>query len=370
VSSAEHERLLRRARAQDAALFRYRLIGPALEEGLSTKQRGKVVRGIAGQVHAGPGGRGVQVSRKTIDTWIRAWRKGGFEALLPSDRKCEPVTADSVLAMAAALKRENMERTAAQVRRIMVAQAGDAPSERTLQRHFAREDLVTPRGSTVFGRFEAEAPNVLWVADVLHGPLIGGKKTYLFAFLDDHSRFITGHRWGWSEDSLHLAAAFQRAVAARGLPRTLYVDNGACFVDETTAVTCAKLGIRITHSPPYRPEGRGKIERFFETVRGQFLVEISPDGKPAPAAGCRTAWTSSTAGSPPGPSTSITCGSTPRPGRRRWSGGARARPGSPVPRSWMPRSCGRPSGPWPPAPPRSSSRATCMRPRRNWPARQ
>jgi putative transposase len=96
--------------------------------------------------------------------------------------------------MAAALKRENMERTAAQVRRIMVASSGDAPSERTLQRHFAREDLVTPRGSTVFGRFEAEAPNVLWVGDVLHGPLIGGKKTYLFAFLDDHSRFVTGHR--------------------------------------------------------------------------------------------------------------------------------------------------------------------------------
>lgn len=282
MSSAEHERLLRQARMQDAALFRYRLIGPALEEGLTTKQRGRVVRGIAGQVHAGPGGRGVQVSRKTIDRWIRAWRTGGFEALLPSDRKCEPVTADSVLAMAAALKRENMERTAAQVRRIMVASAGDAPSERTLQRHFAREDLTTPRGSTVFGRFEAEAPNVLWVADVLHGPLIGGRKTYLVAFLDDHSRFITGHRWGWSEDSLHLAAAFKRAVAARGLPRKLYVDNGACPGDETTAVTCAKLGIRITHSPPYRPEGRGKIERFFETVRGQFLAGISPDGKPAP----------------------------------------------------------------------------------------
>ena len=134
----------------------------------------------------------------------------------------------------------------------------------------------------VFGRFEAEAPNVLWTGDVLHGPLIGGKKTYLVAFLDDHSRFITGYRWGWSEDSLHLAVAFKRAVAARGLPGTAYVDNGACFVDETIAVTCAKLGIRITHSPPYRPEGRGKIERFFETVRGQFLVEVSPDGKPAP----------------------------------------------------------------------------------------
>ena len=110
----------------------------------------------------------------------------------------------------------------------------------------------------MFGRFEAEAPNVLWTGDVLHGPLIGGKKTYLVAFLDDHSRFITGYRWGWSEDSLHLAAAFKRAVAARGLPGTAYVDNGACFVDETLAVTCAKLGIRITHSPPYRPPLTGQ----------------------------------------------------------------------------------------------------------------
>jgi putative transposase len=71
VPSAEHERLLRRSRAQDVALFRYRLIGPALEEGLSSRQRGKVVRELAGKVHAGPGGRNVQVSRKTIDRWIR-----------------------------------------------------------------------------------------------------------------------------------------------------------------------------------------------------------------------------------------------------------------------------------------------------------
>ena len=81
MSSAEHERLLRRARAQDAALFRYRLIGPALEEGLSTKQRGKVVRGLAGQVHAGPGGRGVQVSRKTIDRWIQGLACGRVRGL-------------------------------------------------------------------------------------------------------------------------------------------------------------------------------------------------------------------------------------------------------------------------------------------------
>jgi putative transposase len=67
MTAADREAAARRQRARTVALWRWALIGPALEEGLTTKQRGRVVRGIAGQVHAGPGGRGVQVSRKTID---------------------------------------------------------------------------------------------------------------------------------------------------------------------------------------------------------------------------------------------------------------------------------------------------------------
>ena len=91
MSSAEHERLLRRARAQDAAfLFRYRLIGAwRWRRGPTTKQRGRVVRGIAGQVHAGPGGRGVQVSRKTLDRWDPGpGVRGG-------SRRCCPATASA-----------------------------------------------------------------------------------------------------------------------------------------------------------------------------------------------------------------------------------------------------------------------------------
>jgi putative transposase len=105
----------------------------------------------------------------------------------------------------------------------------------------------------VLGWFEAEAPNELWTGDVLHGPLTGGRKTCLAAFLDNHSQFITGYRWGCSEDSLHLAVAFKRAIAAQGLSARAYADNRACFSDETFAVPCAKLRILITHSPTYRP---------------------------------------------------------------------------------------------------------------------
>jgi putative transposase len=135
----------------------------------------------------------------------------------------------------------------------------------------------------VFGRFEAERPNELWTGDALHGPTVAGRKTYLFAFLDDHSRAIVGHRFGFAEDTVRLAAALRPALASRGVPDGIYVDNGSAFVDAWLLRACAKLGVRLIHSTPGRPQGRGKIERFFRTVREQFLVEII--GEPTTGAG-------------------------------------------------------------------------------------
>ncbi len=127
----------------------------------------------------------------------------------------------------------------------------------------------------MFGRFEAADPNELWVGDALHGPRVGDRKTYLFAFLDDHSRLLPGYRFGFAEDTVRLAAALRPALAARGVPAGIYVDNGSAFVDAWLLRACAKLGVRLVHSQPGRPQGRGKIERFFRTVREQFLVEVT-----------------------------------------------------------------------------------------------
>jgi putative transposase len=189
-----------------------------------------------------------------------------------------------VLALAAALKRENPERTAVQVQRILRAQSGWAPSDRTLQRLFGRLELGRPAGEDsqqAFGRFEAIRPNELWTGDALHGPVIGGRKTYLFCFIDDHSRAVVGARWAFHEDVVRLAAALRPALAVRGVPESVYVDNGSAFVDAWLLRACAVLGIKLVHSRPGRPQGRGKIERFFRTVREQFLVEIASPGGPA-----------------------------------------------------------------------------------------
>lgn len=277
AAGLDREEQIRTERARAVGLFRYALIREAADARLSTRQRGRLVRELAGREHPGPFGAPVRVSRETIDRWIRRWRRGGFDALVPSPRRVSPRTPAEVLELAAALKREVPARTAAQVAAILRAHSGWAPDERTLQRHFIRQELNTrPDGAPprVFGRFEADAPNVRWTGDALHGPTLGGRTAILFAFLDDHSRLLPGHRWAHREDAVRLAAALRPALAARGAPASIYVDNGSPFVDRQLLRACAVLGIRLIHSKPGEPAGRGKIERFFRTVRDQFLVEI------------------------------------------------------------------------------------------------
>lgn len=286
MSKAEDEQQARLERAREIGLFRYMLIREAADPTLSRRQRGAMVRAIAAQAHTDPFGRVVTLSRWTLDRWIQEWRRGGFDALVPSPRQSQPRTPAEVLELAAALKKENPGRTAAQVRRILAAQHGWAPDERTLQRMFVRTGLSAltaggPATTAVFGRFEADRPNEIWTGDALHGNRVDGRKTYLFAFLDDHSRAVVGHRWGFAEDTVRLAAALRPALAARGVPHYVYVDNGSAFVDSWLLRACAKLGIKLVHSTPGRPQGRGKIERFFRDVTSEFLVEIAAaDGAP------------------------------------------------------------------------------------------
>jgi YD repeat-containing protein len=101
---------------------------------LPTKARGRLVREIAAREHTDPFGARVRYSRDTLDRWIRRYRAGGFAELIPSPRSVTPRTDAATLELAAALKRENPARTAAQVQRILRASAGWAPSESTLLR--------------------------------------------------------------------------------------------------------------------------------------------------------------------------------------------------------------------------------------------
>ena len=267
-------------RRREVGLFRYALIREAADPGLSKAERGRLVRALAEREHLGPDGRLVWIGRTTLDRWIRAYRHGGFAALVPGRRVVAPRTAAEMLELAFAIKRERPERTAAQVREVMLAAGGPAPGLRTLQTHLAREGLnVGADGRSpgkVYGRFEAEARNELWTGDGLHGPRLHGSaaRAVLLAFIDDHSRLLVGWRWGTGEDVFRLEAALRSGLMARGVPDAVLVDRGSAFVSSQLLRACAVLGVRLIHASPRAATTKGKIERFFRTVRDQFLVEV------------------------------------------------------------------------------------------------
>jgi putative transposase len=226
---------------------------------------------------------------------------GGFDALKPVQRQGVPRTAAVLLEQAVALRREQPARTGAQIARILARLHGAdvAPSERTVERHLARLGLtrqVAGGAPRVFGRFEADSPNELWISDALHGPVCVGPtgrpvKAICFAILDDHSRLVVAARFVAAETTRGLEGVLRAGLQARGVPRGFYVDNGAPFASGQLARVCAVLGIRLTHSAPGRPQGRGKIERFFRTLRSQFLVEVGDEpGRLADLNGLLTAW--------------------------------------------------------------------------------
>ena len=278
-------------RRREIGLFRYALVRDAADPGLSKRERGQLVRALADREHLGPDGRLVRVSRTTLGRWIRAYRHGGFEALVPQPKVVPLRTPAEMLELAFALKRERPERTAAQVREIMLTTAGEGervPGLRTLQTHLAREGLnVRADGRApgkVYGRFEAAARNELWTGDGLHGPLLAGssaRRAVLLAFIDDHSRLLVGWRWGTGEDVFRLEAALRSGLMSRGVPDAILVDRGSAFVSSQLLRACAVLGVRLIHASPRAATTKGKIERFFRTVRDRFLVEID-DGVELP----------------------------------------------------------------------------------------
>ena len=269
------------------ALWRYGVIRDAVDERLTHRQRGLVVREVAAGMHEHPGGQRRELSRSTVDRWVRVYLAGGFDALKPVQRQGVPRTAAVLLEQAVALRREQPARTGAQIARILARVHGPGtPSVRTVERHLARVGVsrqVAAGAPRVFGRFEADSPNELWISDALHGPVCVGPagrpvKAICFAILDDHSRLIVAARFVAAETTLGLEGVLRAGLQARGVPGRLYVDNGAPFASGHLARVCAVLGIRLTHSAPGRPQGRGKIERFFRTLRSQFLVELHADG--------------------------------------------------------------------------------------------
>jgi putative transposase len=271
------------------ALHRWAVMAEAAAERLSPAERGVLVRAIAARCYTHPDGSARRYSRGTIDRWLRVWRKGGLEALRPSPRSdAGTVRAHPELAEeAVALRLELPSRSAAQIASIIFYRHGVAVSERTVRAQLRRRGLhreALAAEQKVFGRYEAARANERWITDVLVGPWVPWPKTdvsvraKLFLVVDDHSRLLVDGVFYAYENARACQELLRRAIVRRGIPEVLYADNGAPFKNAWLARTCALLGVRLVHSAPYSPEGRGKQERLNRYIRDAFLAEATHVG--------------------------------------------------------------------------------------------
>lgn len=270
--------------AEQIALARYALISPVLAE--PSRAQNAYFRQQAERELDFPryGVRKLKVS--TMKSWLRRYRQGNFEGLKPKGRsdmgrprrlnaemlkivevKCKAYPYWSVQHLYEQLSREHL--------------LGDPPAHyNTLLRVIRREGWLCEKGrADVRKSFETDNLNELWIADFLHGPAVraGSRaaKAILCAILDDHSRMIVGHAWNASETISALTVVLKESFLTYGIPKRLYVDNGPSFSCDLLARSCAMAGISLIHSKPYDSPSRGKVERFFRTVRERFLSGLS-----------------------------------------------------------------------------------------------
>lgn len=277
------------------ALFRYGTIADLVQ--LPPQHRGiyKLLEEKAAREYSIPGSLRRRVAAETMRGWLRDYRRGGFNALVPKVRSdlgaaralpervvdllCEIKDAAPDLSIPLVIKKAREDHGA------VVTDEIELPLS-TVHRLLARRGLTKRHkddgASKDRRRFEYDAANELWMSDVMYGPRlkIGGRlrQTYLIAFIDDATRLVPHASFALTERTAAYLPALEQAIRRRGVPKRLYVDNGAAFRSHHLALVCAKLGIALIHARPYSPQGKGKMERWFRTVRLQLLAAIESPG--------------------------------------------------------------------------------------------
>jgi transposase InsO family protein len=271
------------------ALYRAQIVGPLARRELERGDLAQALTELSKTRFCSPRSHGGQTySVATLERWYYAFKQGGLDALRPkprSDRGRGRDLTDEQKALLLDIRREHPDVSVAMILRTLELDGRierDTLRASTLRRFFAEQglDRVAFRSVTSDGRqrlrWQAAHPGALWQGDVCHGsPLIIGGKSVpvrIHALLDDASRYIVAIEARHQEREVDMLAVLIRALRRFGAPDALYFDNGATYRGETLSLACARLGTALVHAKPYDAPARGKMERFWRTLREQCLV--------------------------------------------------------------------------------------------------
>lgn len=128
-------------------------------------------------------------------------------------------------------------------------------------------------------RYEREHINEVWCGDSSVGPYIkveGNKRrVYIIALIDDASRYITGIDIFFNDNFVNLMSVLKSAVTRFGKPKILNFDNGASYKNKQMELLAARIGTIINYCAPYTPQSKAKIERWFRTLKDQWMSQLN-----------------------------------------------------------------------------------------------
>ncbi|PLR76756.1 IS481 family transposase, partial [Bacillus sp. V3-13] len=269
---------------EQVALFRYGLIAPLLNDQVDTKE---YLKEVEGKFHSIPYYGERKIAAKTVQEWLLHYRRHGFEALMPkkradrgNSRRLSPDDQDHILE----IRKKSPHMPVSVFYEQLTGNREITKNEisySTINRLLKKHNLTgkNPAAMPERKRFAHDKVNVLWQADLSHGPHVGSegkrKKTFLIAYIDDCSRLVPYAQFFTSEKFDGLRIVTKEALIRRGKPTIIYCDNGSVYNARQFKVICARMGTKLIHAKPYSPESKGKIEKFFQFVDSSFTGEAN-----------------------------------------------------------------------------------------------
>lgn len=278
---------MKQEKQQEIALMRYGAIAPIIT-GLDERYPNKTAfyTEISTKGLIGPDGKLHHYAPATIEKWYLDYQNRGFDGLVPKGR--------SDAGMSRKLDEELQERiryfktnyprmSAAAIYRQLKSDGSvinGQVSESTVCRfvNWIQNELrQTPNKD--MRRYERPHINEVWCGDSSVGPRLtdsDGKKhrIYIIALIDDASRFITGIDVFYNDNFINLMSVMKSAVSKYGRPKVFNFDNGKSYKNKQMELLAARIGTTLSYCQPYTPTGKAKIERWFRTMKDQWMAAL------------------------------------------------------------------------------------------------
>ncbi|MDO4501530.1 MAG: DDE-type integrase/transposase/recombinase [Erysipelotrichaceae bacterium] len=267
------------------ALFRYGTIAPVILGQIENGLPWTYFRSVQEKEFEYIDGSFIRVSPATLDRWYKSYKKNGLDGLKPNGRS----DLGSTRKLDCEIKKE-IEYYVDEFPRLPAIQiyeklkshnliVNGSPSLSTVNRFVqyyrskvGKKNIIEKR------RYEKEHINEVWYGDTTYGPYmldVGIKKRiYIIALIDDASRMVVGCKAYFEDNFINLMDTIKSAVTKYGVPKLLSFDNGANYRSNQMNLLAARIGVAINYCPVKTPTSKAKIERWFKTLRDQFLSSI------------------------------------------------------------------------------------------------